>query len=385
MNIRYKIKYSDIYVFFYLFLLGILIFFTVINSSLFIEIIQIPGDIYLWCTIMTALLILMKKNRKKTFVLWVLVLLFAIAVFRESGSLFFLTLAVYWYGAQWVPYDKVLKSTLISLILGMLIVITANSLNAFPEVVFSRVDGTERMNFGFIHPNTFSLFLLAAIVCYYFLRDNHLNFLDVFPAFISFYIARDYADSKTVAAVLLLMVIFVLLRLILPAAYKYFKTKKKFWKAVCVTAIPFGTLLLLFITSRYSKLDWLTELGNTAAYRLYYANVALKRYGVNMFGNIVQTYGSSFFALNPDSTKEYFVIDCAYVYLLVRDGVVASLFVWGGILKSILRQIKQENLMGVYMMGLLLVYSLMETGLLNFSFMYIYLAGICVLRQRMIS
>ena len=102
-----------------------------------------------------------------------------------------------------------------------------------------------------------------------------------------------------------------------------------------------------------------------------------------MFGNIVQTYGSSFFALNPDSTKEYFVIDCAYVYLLVRDGVVASLFVWGGILKSILRQIKQENLMGVYMMGLLLVYSLMETGLLNFSFMYIYLAGICVLRQRM--
>lgn len=186
------------------------------------------------------------------------------------------------------------------------------------------------------------------------------------------------AKSNTVAIVILGCLIFVLLKLILPTLFVLLKKWKRIWCTLLGCLIPLGILMLLSITIRYSRLDELSALGKTAGLRLLYANMAFKRYPINLFGHVVRTYGTSYFALNPNSTQEYFVIDCAYVYLLVRDGILASLYVWGITIYAFLQTMKCGKLFRAYIIGLMFVYSIMETGLLNYAFLFIFFAGVCV-------
>ena len=182
MKIRTRVSHSELYCSIYILLLEILTFFAVISSSLFTDLVNISyGKISLACCLIAAVLILPKKSSKELVLFFAFGLLIGCTVYLINKSTFFLCFIVFWYAAQWIPYNKILKAVLFSLITGVILVVAMDFLGLFPQIVYYRDDGMARMSFGFLHPNTFSLFVLAMVTSYYFLRNEQVRWYDIIP------------------------------------------------------------------------------------------------------------------------------------------------------------------------------------------------------------
>ena len=70
----------------------------------------------------------------------------------------------------------------------------------------------------------------------------------------------------------------------------------------------------------------------------------------------------------------YFTIDCLYILLAVRDGILASLFFWLSLLYSAAVMIKKRYLIATAIIISLMVFSVMESGLSFVCFGFIFAA-----------
>lgn len=352
------------------------VFVGALQSSMLVYIVNFSSlPLRIEMAVCFIMIVLQKYKSIREICLTVAMITIGVISYWESKSTISLGIILFSLAAKGINYKKILKTVLWALVFSIASVIILNQMDLFPKIEFLKNNGSQRLAYGFLHPNTFSLFLVALNFCYYACRGEKITIRDSWLALLSLYITIFQSQSSTASIALILFLSFILLTRLIRPLYQMLHNTRKLIKWTCYLGLPILIILLTLMAKNNSNLVWLEKIGSTANLRLHYAYVGLQQYGISFFGQPIPMYGTSYFATHPNSRISYFVVDCLYIILLIRDGLLASICIWGISLAAILKCIKSNNWSIVAIIGILYVYSVMETGLSNIALYFVFIAA----------
>ena len=154
-------------------------FIFLISETFSTTMFQLPGSAYTLCKAVACLLLIIKVFRfdefsRRTFFIFVLLILEAILVYVNSGymEVFFWVLFV--MGAKNVSFKKILKVYLIVTISIVLLAFCASMLQVIENLQYTRGDGKRvRNSFGAIYTTDFaSHIFMITMSAFYLLKDK---------------------------------------------------------------------------------------------------------------------------------------------------------------------------------------------------------------------
>ena len=387
-NEEQKIKESFqskfIYILFAIALFIYLLVFTIESSTYSFQITNLPiSKIYLFSIgVITVLGVFSLKNMTHfELLLFMLGYIVGILSYIFSHNLFgLICISIAFYSKE-KNLKKIVQIYFWLIFFDLFFVIFSYFFNIIPAVSYTRDNFMSRASWGFLHPNTLALYILALNIAFYFIRSfNKISFRDIWFAAISLYITYFYPHSYTVAIILSSIIVFVTIssnkkkRNLKNKSIRLFK-KYTFFKPLLVSLIVLLLCLLVIFVSRNSYNSFVSVLGTTIASRLLMGNLGLKMYGVSFLGQPVKFSDSSYIVLNNAYSLSYFTVDSLYIKLLINDGLAVEIMFLIIMLSAIVRSMETNKLIFLLLLGLL-VYSIFETGLsspiLSFVFGYAF-------------
>lgn len=148
---------------------------------------------------------------------------------------------------------------------------------------FSFVRGSEeiRLSLGFVHPNSFGLFVLILIFSYLILRYDKLGLFDLIPVLLSCLVVQSVSGSRT-TSLGLLVCYFVLCAVQLLNKYQIsIRIASRFFGAL----FPLFALLSVTLIVFYSPENGLMlQINGLLSGRLSYPHGLIEKNGINLFG-----------------------------------------------------------------------------------------------------
>lgn len=218
-------------------------------------------------------------------------------------------------GAKGVDYKKILKIFLVTISLLLVIINVIGLAGIIPNIEIGRANSPElRYALGMIYPTDFAARVFYLMLIFTTLRKFRVNL----PEYISLVAIMLYiffvTDTKLDAILMALMLMCILFR-----KYIYLTLQKcnsKLISSLMIAFIFFNILLAYIYTPTIGILQKINDL---LTGRLYYGNVAFKKYNVTLFGQFVEQNG---FGGLPKKIIEYFYIDSSYVRILMMFGML---------------------------------------------------------------
>ena len=263
---------------------------------------------------------------------------------------------------------------------AFILIVTFSLFGLIPEYQFYRNGGNVRITLGFQHPNLLAINVLALIILYILIRKRNkggyryaileaqLDWWDITVCILAAAFCYIIPNSITETIILsMLAVIIILLKLRKLVAAKTI-TQNKLFKFASIIMIP-----LLAIGVRYlvvnSRFDLLPDMGATFSNRLLYAVYAYDAFGIHLFPVPQEEY--NLFKISNLIGND---IDCLYIKILIRYGILLTLYFLCMCIRMLTEYLKKENTLMSIMIVILFVFSLMENRILSnskFSFLFI--------------
>lgn len=263
-----------------------------------------------------VLVILEKRYARKTLLTYAIISLFGLYSAVQIGNVGFLITIITCFAIREENIDVIIKYIYqIELFLFLTVVVISSLMSVIGiKSITTVISGELRYNFGFSHPNTFSMFLFNLILMWTYINFNRIRTKNVVAIFLSTTIAYSFTKTRTflidVGCLLLILMIIkinsirinnvlsVVARFITPAlaGFTY-------------------ALALLYMTGSNVAI----AIDNILSYRIRLAAYGLVKYGVSLFGknlsNIKVVY-DQYWGLNS------FTFDNIYAYLITNIGIV---------------------------------------------------------------
>ena len=257
-----------------------------------------------------VLVILEKRYARKTLLTYAIISLFGLYSAVQIGNVGFLITIITCFAIREENIDVIIKYIYqIELFLFLTVVVISSLMSVIGiKSITTVISGELRYNFGFSHPNTFSMFLFNLILMWIYINFNRIRTKNVVAIFLSTTIAYSFTKTRTflidVGCLLLILMIIkinsirinnvlsVVARFITPAlaGFTY-------------------ALALLYMTGSNVAI----AIDNILSYRIRLAAYGLVKYGVSLFGknlsNIKVVY-DQYWGLNS------FTFDNIYAYLI---------------------------------------------------------------------
>ena len=198
-----------------------------------------------------------------------------------------------------------------------------------PDYIYDSGDRV-RHSLGICYPTDCMAQILSIFAVYVCLRGRKITFVEITLMFVGALKLYSYTYART-------NLICIVLLCVLCAAVKCLDKFK-----ICITQyrlldVVSVLIIVLFIacivaTALYDSTNpfWM-KLDGVFSQRLSVGKIGYERYGVKLFGNIVNEYGLGFG--NNVASGYYFFLDSSYVRVLIKYGVVfagvlSGLFIW---------------------------------------------------------
>ena len=305
--------------------------------------------------------------------------------FKKSESiLFFLILLTFILSAQYTGYVEVFDTAL--LILGarnvrwhlilqtylgvkiplILATIAGSQLGLIEDLIYNQ-HGRIRESFGFIYPTDFAAQIFFAIVAWVLIRQMKTSFLELGIMVLLAAFLKKFCDARCSVICIFLVVCVVF----------FLKMQKKIhvnssirswggrWiRRGCIVA-PYvfgGTMILL---CRFYDPDnpWMSTLNSITSQRLKYGKKTFDLYDVQMYGQYVEMWGNGGSTQRP---ADYTFIDCSYINILMRFGLLVFAVVL--VLITFLMLRNYHNLLIMGMVVLVCLHSVMEHHLFEIHY-----------------
>lgn len=227
-------------------------------------------------------------------------------------------------GAKNVDFKKILKVYIFSSGAVLLAAFVASMVGFIPNLQFVREDGiTVRNSFGSVYPTDFSAHILFLMMAYGYLRKGKLKIIEYLVGFIiagSVYYFCD-ARNSMIGIVLFLVGYFLIQLCEQKCADKIaWIVGKKFLSVVCMMSMVIGTVLMIVLTKLYSPNNSiLAKFPKTVQSRFIMGQEAISKYGIHVFGQKIPMVGAGG---KTEWPKNYFFLDCSYVYVLLCYGLL---------------------------------------------------------------
>lgn len=183
----------------------------------------------------------------------------------------------------------------------------------FPEHSIKQViSGVERYNFGFGHPNTFSVYIFNLIIMWVWINYEKLKGKNVLAILLIGSISFAFTRTRTI-----LIDIVVLCALLLIA--KQFK-RSHVLSIIAQIIVPCASLLIFIMITQYVHGNALIQAINTLlSGRIKLGAYAYYHYGLSLLGQSVQ---DGTIEWDPYWQLNSFTFDCTYSSLMVMQGIV---------------------------------------------------------------
>ena len=264
-----------------------------------------------------------------------------------------------------------------AILLSTILVIVMYFLNVFPEYVIYRND-TEmrRYSFGFSHPNVLGRILMLLCMLYVIKVEGKVKIKDIFVIFCVGLFIYLLPNSVTAAEIIFLLALILLIRYINGSGVFKSISIEKLIRLASKIVFPLLFVLSVAITNNSELQEALRTYSVTFYKRFYYGMLAIEQYGIHLFGSNISFMGSTqrYFS---DTTESVFVIDCLYVLLIVKYGMVISAYYVMNYIKAVKCCIRANKDYMLIILILVAVYSLAENGMTLFYTSFIFVCSIC--------
>ena len=283
--------------------------------------------------------------QKRSEILWAII--FAVAfgiVAYTANQTQLLLVAGLLICSKVTTFRRIVQVSLFSTTISLVVVVGSSLIGVIPDYTYERWNGVVH-SFGFSYYSEIPFILLFAMMEYMYLRKKKLSILEL---------AVLTAASYVVFHLFMLRLAFVLTILcivlyIIVVKYKIMNLRSKCMGFFAKLGFPVCAIVSFALAYFYNKDNvLLSTLDNLLSTRLYNGHLAFERYDVTLFGQWIEMVGNT--EMNYMNGKEYFYIDCGYLFSLISYGCVftvlliclytfildksrfsdnAMLFVWG--------------------------------------------------------
>lgn len=304
----------------------------------------VPGKVFLLCKGIAVLMILIKVlfcdiYSVRFFWSFVISLGVGILIYLRSGYMEPILWIIMLFGAKNVSFKKILQSYLIVNISVMVLAFVASMMNIIENLQYTREQGIQlRNSFGIIYPTDFASHVFFIMAVIFFVMRGKLKvwhyIVSILIAALTYYFCYTRLD---VGCIFILIAVFLFADFINKknapfAKYKKNTTYKMSW------IIPFLAAAMYVASKIYrSDISILVKLNTLMSNRLALGKKGLSEYGMTPFGQYIDMVGNGGSMVH---VKDYFFIDCSYLYVYLKYGIVFFLMI---LLVSVLCCRKQKK------------------------------------------
>lgn len=234
-----------------------------------------------------------------------------------------------------------------------------------------------RYSFGFFHPNIFGAYIFCtAITLWTMFKDkiSHLVFIVVFS--ILWLFLYKFVDCRTA------QICFVVAIVLLVFAYVYDCLPKELLKifkryafiALIVSILVVAIVAVVLSLSYDPQNEYWYKLNKWFSSRLALNHNALLKHGISLFGNKVNETDWDPSGFDATVSTLYEAIDCYYVYVLVRWGILSLICLTITNMLVAVRELQIGKYRGAISLFVLSLYGVMESTLFSVCYnIFIYL------------
>lgn len=375
--VRRKITIEDIFVF----LVAVYLFLEIIsNGTGFSK--DVLARIYsintIWWNILRIfvlfkIIVQFKKSDYKILIL--LVLAFLSSYYTSSHWMS----EIIWIiaGTKYVDLKKAIRAIFYAELCAFVLVVGMCKLGIVENTIMIEQGGVIRQSMGFNHPNALAAEVFQLEAMYVYLHDRRMSKVDVVGLIIISGATYVLSRSETVAILSILMAFFAFL---LSGIYRAERKKiRRIWakiyekifkrmKYIAIVSPLVATVIILYLSQGSGK--------GTLYSRADQASNYLQYYGISLWGQPLQiNNGADNFYLQ---NSQLYTLDNSYLYLLIGFGIIFFLLFVVAQIVLVYRAIKQKEYTIVTILILYMIYGIVETMMIRFSYNFsiLFMAGL---------
>lgn len=229
--------------------------------------------------------------------------------------------AVFIFCAHNVDFRKIVKVFVLASAVLFAIIFICGSTGVIEDVLAYRDDGTVRHAFGFHYTTWPPTHLFFLSICWAWLRQEKITYAEI--ALIGGFAAFSYIGCNARTSFISLSLLFFFLLWAKLRARKTENLRYRMTKPLqigCVLSYPLIALVMMLLSVFYSEQNGLlSAINRITNNRLILGHTGFSRYGILPFGQAIE--------MNTEPPKEYFFLDCSYINILLRYGLLPFLVV----------------------------------------------------------
>ena len=272
------------------------------------------------------------------------------------GERYLLHLALLILGARGVSFEKIVKVHLSVTAAALAVTVYRALSGQIPNLVYTR-GGRPRISFGVIYPTDFCAHLFFLVCCWAWLRERRITWPELGGLLLLAWFCLRFCDARNTTLCLGLLaggLAYVKLRRRLARGRAGEYRMNSAFSALLSLSAPLAALGMLLLSLLYREdRPWTVALDGLMSHRLSLGRMGFDRYdGFSWCGQPVYMQGAGGTTV---PTEEYFWLDCSYVNILLRMGVLILFF---ALLTMVLGGLRQRRAGSWERLGLLTVAAL---------------------------
>lgn len=315
-----------------------------------------------------------KRLKRKYFIpLVVYVLIVVITKINANSWLFFDVFFIAFIFRDAISREQTIKVFFMTILISCVVVILANYAGLFPNYVVRRLDGRERMHLGFAHPNTLGYYIMICSFLIVLICKEKINFFHIIALIIVAYFVYVYPNSFSSAISILLMSIYLLVKKLYFLLFKKNVVKSRLIRIASITIVPIIVFIIFWIVSNSFNFTYMYDTFGTFYSRFRFGSQAIQQYGIHLFGSKDIAFVGTAARFFGGIGSEYFTIDCLYIFVLVRYGIIPSFFIAAVYVMCIRASIKKQDSDILAILVIFSVYSINESMFLAVPTSFVFI------------
>lgn len=278
-----------------------------------------------------------------------------VAMFITAASLYYI------YGAREYSFRRIAKISAV-LTFGLVgFIILSSKVGIIPNYVMDEYGKRPREFLGFSYALYASAYFFNIIALDMYINKHKISLLRLlFYTVVNVWIFR-LTDSRLS---FLFNMLLVGTAIIMKGFGRRSKRVREPLYKVCGTVVSFsyviGTVLTLFIYSRFKNEGWQKKIDILLSGRLRFGKKSYDLYGIKLLGQKIEWVGNGVGEDGKKAIGDYLYVDNLYLQFLQFYGVILVLILLAAVTFAMLRLVKYRNTFLLYMFMIIAVHAMLD-------------------------
>lgn len=250
----------------------------------------------------------------------------AFAFFMDSqmaGDASIMDIALLLLCAKDIPYEAILREYVVIKVPMIAMTIIGSRFGVFENLIYHQTGGRVREAFGFCYPTDFAAQIFFLFMVWVLIRRVKTSYIELAAMVGAGILLKIFCDTNNSVLCIWILVLSVVVFKVLDKMDlkgSFFALVEKIYCIGCL-CLPFVFSVMMILLSRFYNPDnsFLLAIDKALNYRLGWGLEGFTRYDATLWGQYVEMHGNGG---TTEKATDYFFLDCSYVNILLRQGLI---------------------------------------------------------------